>query len=882
PSRQRTFSHRGHQITMNLLEGCSVSDYIESAGEFYESPFLESLSGVLSGDGLVVDVGAHIGNHTIYFARILGLPVVAFEPNPDAYRLLLANVADNDVEDLVECHNIALSDFEGTVHMSPSDVSNAGSMSVTEEVATDATDGIEVLAAPLDTFHARLDGCTYLKIDVEGHEAAVLRGAIRVLQTYFPHLSVEVLSLDQFDAVSALLGESYVPVGLFNASPTVLFQHTDSSNRVMQNSLVRYGIDSALSYQQRRNWYVDQKEAADRLRNELAVQAAIASAFETQTLELQEDSGRSVPQLDRSRIRALLESRPPDSKQSRVLIVELGGQHLPAALLSLFYGAVDVVRLRSKVLVMSRFVGGQQHASARHILHSDVGEGAAALISLFCEQGNPEFGEISALVMINPEERSPVAANVVDLIPGPYLALVNDPEYHYPFLRFWVAAEAVFVSGPGVLDHWEDTHVVPARILAIHDLETVIGAVDDLLVDEAPIVFETLNKNGATDHKVLLVSYFAPPTTPVSVQRLSYWKDSLEVIAKGRDRAMSVSWLTATAAAAGQDSVMVVPDPGELRVGDDTWGLIRRLRELGLDRLGASWNEGIANFLDTSDHRFDTVVMSGNPFYYFLMAPLFKECWGSRVVLDFRDPFAWNPRFNLSVDQRAHLMDLERQMVDACDAVVSVNEDCLRQISPQTHRTRVTVANGFNGEVVDRVLGLASTSSSTGPGVRIVYSGTVFRNLPLDPILDALPPGGMILEHYGRDYSHSNAIKYHPNGRAIGLLPYEAMVAEMANADAGLVLTTGESSTQTTKIFDYIACDLDIIVVTNGDLRTGNLHETTNGLEGVFWVRNDPNDLRTFFASYVPTESKRKQRKEFSRKVQTERLVDLILSLEDS
>ncbi len=867
---------------MNLLEGCSVSDHIESAGEFYESPFLESLSGILSGDGMVVDVGAHIGNHTIYFARILGLRVVAFEPNPEAYRMLLANVAANYVADLVECHNMAVSDVEGTVRMYPSDVSNAGSMAVTEEGSTDAPDGIEVLAAPLDTFHARLEGCTFLKIDVEGHEAAVLRGANRVLQTYSPALSVEVLSLDQFDTVSSLLGESYVPVGLFNASPTVLFQQTETSNHVMQTSLVRYGIDSALSYQQRRNWYVEQKEAADRLRKELAVQAAIASAFETQTSELQEDSGSSVPQLDRSRIRALLESRPPDSMQRRVLIVELGYQHLPAALLSLFYGAVDVVRLRSKVLVMSRFVGGKQEASARHILHSDVGEGAPALISLFCEKGDHEFGEVSALVMINPEERSPVAANVVDLIPGPYLALVNDPAYHYSFLRFWVAAEAVFVSGPGVLDHWEDTHVVPARILAIHDLETVIAAIDDLLVEEDPIVFEAPDENGATEHKVLLVSYFAQPTTPVSVQRLTYWKDSLEAIAKGRDRAMSVSWLTATAAAAGQDSVIVVPDPGELRVGDDTWALIRGLRELGLDRLGASWNEGIASFLETTDQRFDTVVLSGNPFYYFLMAPFFKECWGSSIVLDFRDPFAWNPRFNLSVEQRAHLMDLERQMVEGCDAVVSVNEDCLRQISPQTHRTRVTVANGYNGEVVDRALKRVGTRISTDPGVRIVYSGTVFRNLPLDSILAALPPAGMILEHYGRDYSHSGAIKYHPSGRAIGLLPYEAMVAEMANADAGLVLTTGESSTQTTKIFDYIACDLDIIVITNGDLRTGNLHETTKDLEGVFWVRNDPDDLRTFFASYMPTGSKRKQREKFSRKVQTERLADLILSLEGS
>ena len=52
----------------------------------------------------------------------------------------------------------------------------------------------------------------------------------------------------------------------------------------------------------------------------------------------------------------------------------------------------------------------------------------------------------------------------------------------------------------------------------------------------------------------------------------------------------------------------------------------------------------------------------------------------------------------------------------------------------------------------------------------------------------------------------------------------------------------------------------------------------TDGLEGVFWVRNDPEELAEFFADYVPSQVPRPERTSFSRRAQTQNLIDLILT----
>lgn len=879
--RNTTFEFDGGVMRFNLLEECSVSDHIASSMGFYEQPFLDALSGLLPDDGLVVDVGAHIGNHTIYFARVLGLRVIAFEPNPEAYSRLVANVEANEVGHLVECHNVALSDQQATLPMRKVHGTDAGSMAIVEPTPDDqdSEQVVGVEALPLDQFSAAISDCVYVKIDVEGHEPAVLRGAREVLSEWAPMLSTEIASMDHYRDIRAILGSDYSTVGLFNATPTALFRATPTIDQGLQDSLVEYGVSNALNYTKRRDWYVAQRSRAEILSKSLETERMFSNALAGTVRQLQQGgSGEPKTVVDPARLAQMLEAFS-NVGGKRGLVVEFGVRQLFAAQLSIFVENIDLAHFDPSRLNLTRYRSGKEVKSMRYRTHSERLAGAAALISSWCEEDRERLGDVDFVMIVAPESGGRAAQEIVDLIDAPYVVIACDAGYDYSLLRFWVGASAVYLNSTGLQAEWGTSHPVPATPISLFDTEAVVSAVAAALEREERCG-ETRHK-AHDEHRVLVVSYFAPPTTPVSVQRLGYWHHALPALAAELGRKLSVTWLTATRAASASEDMVIVPDKGEFRVCDDTWSFIEELRRLKLDRISASWSDHVEEFCRDWSVSFDTVILSGNPFYYFNLGPFFKDLWGARVILDFRDPFAWNPRFDYSLEQRALFMGLEREMVGASDAVISVNTECLNQISPSTSTVRRVVANGFNEDIVDGFVNNGRRPADPDH-VRIVYIGTIFRNLSLDGVLDALPAGRITLDHYGRDYSISQAVKSHPSGMSHGALPYERLIAEIVSADAGVVMTSGEPSTQTTKLFDYIACDLDILIITSGELHSGNLHEMTAGLERVFWIKNTPFDLESFFANYTPSRVRRQRRASFSRRHQAEGLLDLIFELEGS
>lgn len=126
----------------------------------------------------VVDAGAHIGTYTLR-AAIRGARVVAFEPNPETYRILIANISLNRLG-TVSAHNIALGSARGSARLRLPPV-YLGRASISREI--EGGSAVEVLVSPLDdelsaTEKTRID---WLKVDVEGYEVELLRGAPRVL-----------------------------------------------------------------------------------------------------------------------------------------------------------------------------------------------------------------------------------------------------------------------------------------------------------------------------------------------------------------------------------------------------------------------------------------------------------------------------------------------------------------------------------------------------------------------------------------------------------------------------------------------------------------------------------------------------------------------------
>jgi FkbM family methyltransferase len=176
---------------------------LDAYGEWGEAE-VELLSQILVPGGVVVDVGANIGTHTVAFAKKVTASggVIAFEPQPLLYQLLNANVALNALVH-VRCHQAAVSDERGTLQipvLDPSHERNFGGFQAEghERGETIATMRIDDLGLPR---------CSLIKVDTEGMEASVLQSARQTISAHHPVLFVENNSEEHSPALLRLIDE---------------------------------------------------------------------------------------------------------------------------------------------------------------------------------------------------------------------------------------------------------------------------------------------------------------------------------------------------------------------------------------------------------------------------------------------------------------------------------------------------------------------------------------------------------------------------------------------------------------------------------------------------------------------------------------------------
>lgn len=135
-----------------------------------------------------VDVGANFGMYTVRMAS-LSRQCIAFEPIPAFARMLARGFGK-----CLTVHQIALSDRAGTASLRVPDLHTGyatidAANRLTSRSAS-SIEELEVRLARLDDFD--LEDVGFMKIDVEGHEEAVLRGSAATLARCRPNLIVEV------------------------------------------------------------------------------------------------------------------------------------------------------------------------------------------------------------------------------------------------------------------------------------------------------------------------------------------------------------------------------------------------------------------------------------------------------------------------------------------------------------------------------------------------------------------------------------------------------------------------------------------------------------------------------------------------------------------
>lgn len=160
----------------------------------YEADVLNFMAKHLNDDGLVYDVGANIGLSVLPLIRMKPLlKVVSFEPSPNSIPYLKRTIAESSYNGRWKLQETAVGEESGATRFCINSNANGAFDGRGATGRAGATDSIEVPLISLDQFwtDSGKPAVCMIKIDVEGFETEVLRGAARCLKECRPIVVLE-------------------------------------------------------------------------------------------------------------------------------------------------------------------------------------------------------------------------------------------------------------------------------------------------------------------------------------------------------------------------------------------------------------------------------------------------------------------------------------------------------------------------------------------------------------------------------------------------------------------------------------------------------------------------------------------------------------------
>ncbi|MEX3966310.1 FkbM family methyltransferase [Paraburkholderia sp. EG286B] len=199
-----TVDTRHGQVTLFANDTGAISDSLRLYGEWAQNELSFMLSMVHPGD-TVIDVGGYIGTHTLAFARHVGEhgQVVTIEAQARSFDLLSRNIRDNGLAN-VRAENAIASAVAKEEHIPAIDIktpASYGSASLRDVFVPGARQHESSGASEFRVKSIALDelpvaSCALIKIDVEGMEDMVLRGAGELIRRHGPAIYAECNSLE--------------------------------------------------------------------------------------------------------------------------------------------------------------------------------------------------------------------------------------------------------------------------------------------------------------------------------------------------------------------------------------------------------------------------------------------------------------------------------------------------------------------------------------------------------------------------------------------------------------------------------------------------------------------------------------------------------------
>ncbi|MFA6404803.1 MAG: FkbM family methyltransferase [Candidatus Paceibacterota bacterium] len=231
--RQIKFRPRWNTLQYKSMEG--VQMYFDPSGSWqkkmldgsYDKFLFDRLRDIGASNKVIYDIGAHVGYHSLYFARMVGEggKIFAFEPNNNNLDRIKLNLDHNkDLEKRIKIFNIAISDEYGNAEFNINNDIESGRSSGNfiggahpfwsrDVYKIKGFIKTRVKTIPIDMFREHLDinsSPDIIKLDVEGAEYLALKGAKNTLLSKRPIIFIEIHSMQSmFEVITFLTSLSY-------------------------------------------------------------------------------------------------------------------------------------------------------------------------------------------------------------------------------------------------------------------------------------------------------------------------------------------------------------------------------------------------------------------------------------------------------------------------------------------------------------------------------------------------------------------------------------------------------------------------------------------------------------------------------------------------
>ena len=369
---------------------------------------------------------------------------------------------------------------------------------------------------------------------------------------------------------------------------------------------------------------------------------------------------------------------------------------------------------------------------------------------------------------------------------------------------------------------------------------------------------------------ILFIAYYFEPFPGVGAKRVSYWAKNIK---KLDSRVNKCHVVTTTEqineSIEGIDDLFVVPTSPNSFLG----------RAFKFD-LGAAWLKNLELFFKEKaiKHEYDYVVLTGNPFFHFFILRKLNKM-GVKSIVDFRDPLANNPRAVKADSLKRKIKSLllnfvEEYFIKKSHLAVTVNKYCAELLSGyETHKEKIHIIdNGFDES--DFVA--LPKAESNHEALNLVYAGSLYADRSASSLIRAISNDeNYIFHHIGNINAELASLE---NVISHGLKSYSETIRLMNHFEVTVIFTSGYNFESTTKVFDYIALNKTILILTEGEVKTGALHDITKDYPNIYWAKNDIGSIRDILSEIKSTPFNQVvfDKTKYSRKTGLKKLINLL------